>query len=1213
MRVRCAGIVFTAFMLMLTAGLLVGQGTTSSATGRVTDPTGAAIPGAVVVLTNQGTNRALTAQTTTAGIYVFDSIPVGTYTIAVSKTGFKAYSSSGNIVTIGQPTTVNVRLEVGAASQTVSVSAAAELVQTSSSGNLGNEVNQATIQQLPIVGTRGRNALNLDLYQPGVVQGGNTGGGVNVNGNRDRAWNFTLDGIGINEASAPGSNFSPVNTNPDSVSEFRVITSDFTAQYGNVSGGQVAMITRQGTNRFHGEGFEFYQTPSFNANNYFNQLDGLGRSDFVQNIYGGSIGGPIRKNRTFFFTNLQLLHAHESQVESTPVFTTSARQGLFRYVAGGRNGNAASAKPSVDAQGNVLPGVTVKTYNVAASNPQALTLDSAIQKTIAETPLPNDFSSNGDGLNLASFTWGAPETQKNVDFTTRVDEILNPQNMLFVRWYQGHQNTLGDIVNGGLPPFPGAPNVVDTYRTPKSLAVGWTSSVTPAITNQFVAGFTHFVFNFANPDPNFASNPAYTLGIVADPRQNYVGNARAINSPQVNDDLTWVHGAHTFKAGVSVQYTEHVDDRGSIGGFDAQPTIDFSTGVDPVSANAFGLPADIDPKVDLGNLKSTINVLLGRIGLMGQGFVSNANGTAYQPGGSIFNFESQFPQYEYYAQDTWHLRPNLVMDAGLRWEMLLPPQDPRHRILAPNQPFTVGSAATNSLAWAPGRPLYKSSNALLGPSIGFAWDPFGTGKTSVRAHYGIYYDPINTFSISSGVFENLVGLNFGAINTTYGQGGGLLRTGPPALSPPAGQTPVQLRQPPAFSAGQVTAIDPNWRPAEVAEWALSVQRQVVSNMVVSVNYVGNHASHLYGGYNANQVQLNSNGFLNAFNTVAAGGDSALMDQLLSADPKVPNGETGSQYVRATFGSQINLGSVGDLANRLGQIQVNGMGLPQASGLSPFFFYSLPQFAGGFFVLDSNDWSNYDALQVQLQRRMGTGLTFQAAYSFAKSRDTRSYDPTFTRVRTGNSQSASSTPFDINNRRLNYAPSDFDLRHSLQTEFVWNLPFGKGQRWGNAGGWMDRLVGGWTAANILTYTSGRPFTVYSGAFTFDGDVQSPANCSGCSGNEAHLHTDPVSGNRYIFTPQQIAQFSRPAPGALGNTGRNAFRLPNQFNTDLDLAKKVQITESDYLELRADATNLTNHPNYDLADSSTITSSVFGRMRNAVANTERRIQLGLKFYF
>ncbi|MBK9767074.1 MAG: Plug domain-containing protein [Chloracidobacterium sp.] len=194
---------------------------------------------------------------------------------------------------INQPSTINVALEVGDVSATVTVTGTAEVVQTSTSGNIGSTVEQRTLESLPIVGTRGRNPLDLLNFQPGVVFGGNTGGAVNVHGSRDRAFNFTLDGIDINESSAGGSNFTPLRPNPDSVQEFQIVTSNFTAELGRSSGAQVTLVTRSGTNEFHGNLFEYYQTPRFNAKSYPITIAGLPKEQFVQHIFGGSFGGPV--------------------------------------------------------------------------------------------------------------------------------------------------------------------------------------------------------------------------------------------------------------------------------------------------------------------------------------------------------------------------------------------------------------------------------------------------------------------------------------------------------------------------------------------------------------------------------------------------------------------------------------------------------------------------------------------------------------------------------------------------------------------------------------------------------------------------------------------------------------------------------------------------------------------------------------------------------
>ncbi|MGI8788631.1 MAG: carboxypeptidase regulatory-like domain-containing protein, partial [Pyrinomonadaceae bacterium] len=277
----------TFVFLFVGANNTFGQGTTSRLTGTVTDSTGAAVEGATVNLTNEGTGAVSTVQTGGNGSYTFDLIQPGTYQVAVEKQGFKKFVSTKNVVNVNQPATVNVGLEVGDVSAVVTVENAVEQVQTSSSGNLGSTIEQRTVESLPIVGVRGRNPLDLLNYQPGIVNGANTGGGVHVNGSRDRAFNFTLDGIDINESSAGGSNFTPLRPNPDSIQEFQVVTSNFTAELGRSSGAQVTFVTRSGTNRFRGSVFEYYQTPEFLANEYQSNLNGRPKAQFVQHIFGG--------------------------------------------------------------------------------------------------------------------------------------------------------------------------------------------------------------------------------------------------------------------------------------------------------------------------------------------------------------------------------------------------------------------------------------------------------------------------------------------------------------------------------------------------------------------------------------------------------------------------------------------------------------------------------------------------------------------------------------------------------------------------------------------------------------------------------------------------------------------------------------------------------------------------------------------------------------
>jgi hypothetical protein len=1198
-------------IVFLAASALFAQGTTSRLVGTVQDPSGAAVAGATVKLTNEGTSATFTTKASETGTYVFEALQSGSYTVEVDASGFKKFISRGNMVTIGQPTTVNVALEVGALTEQVEVSGSYEAVQTSTSTNIGNLLSGSVIRDLPIVGARGRNPINLVLVQPGVVEGANTGGGDHVHGARDRAWNFTLDGIDINETSAGGSNFAPLRTNPDSLAEFRVITSNISPEYGRNSGAQVAMITRSGTNQLHGTGFWFYRTPRLNANEWENNLNQLGKRKFVQNIFGGSVGGPIIHNRTFFFANVQLLRAVQTGTINRTVYTADARRGVLRYVKGGRNFPAGVANASVDAAGNVLPGVNIGTYNAVAADPDRIGLDSTIQRLTQRTPLPNNYT-NGDGLNTAYYTFSAAEQERQRDFVFKIDHIINSRNTVFARIAWGRQDTNCDQVNGGAPFFPGTDCVVNTFRDPRNLAFNWRANPTARLTNELVVGHNQFTFSFptVGQDINKVSlnGPVANPGTlpVAIPETFDVGNLRTLQTLQFVDNLAYFRGSHALKFGTNIRYQKHQDIRGSVASYDVTQNIDFSTGVNTVDPATFGIPTDINIAFDRPAFQRHINFLLGRVGSITRSFVAQGD----QFVSDVYNFTARFPEYDFYALDSWKVRKNLTVDLGLRWEIKLSPSDPEDRITHPDQLVTAGARPSNTLRWVTGK-LYDDSWKNLGPSIGFAWDPTGQGKTAIRANYRIAFDRINTFVLSSSVFQNLPGGTYGLVDTDYGQRGGRLPNAP-KLSPPSVK-PSELRQPPPFSSSGITVADPSTKTPTTHQWAFNIQREVARHTVVDINYIGRRAYHLFGAYNVNQADIFRNSFVNAFQTVKAGGESDLINRLTLADSRRGASETGSQMVRRLYADELALNSVAAIAGSLATRLQGGRSVTDLSGAGPFALIPFPQFSGGVRVIDSNDFSTYHALEAQIERRLHNGLAWQASYTFAKSLDNRSYDPAFTVVSTGNNQSASSTPFNINNRRLNYARSDFDRTHVLQTNWILEFPFGRGKRWGgSAGRAVDRIIGGWEIAGFLRLQSGRPFTVYSGSNTISNIVQTPANCSGCSRTDGEVFDDPGSGYKWYLNPGERARFSIPGPGELGNAGRNFLTGPGSFNLDFALLKRIRWTERCNLEVRADATNVTNTPTFGFP-TATFTSTLFGRIRDNVISGSRKIQLGAKINF
>jgi Carboxypeptidase regulatory-like domain len=1191
-------------MVLSAASWAAAQGTTSRVLGVVSDQTGAVVPGATVTLTNESTGVSFTTVTTGAGRYTFEAIQVGTYSLSVELQGFKKFVARGNAVNISEPTTVNVKLEPGGIEQQVEVRAATPIVQTGTSGNLGTTFDQKTIESLPIIGGRGRNPLDLVLTQPGVVSGANTGGGVHVNGARDRSWNYTLDGIDNNESSAGGSDFAPLRTNPDSIAEFRILTGNVTAELGRNSGGQVTMVTRSGTNTFSGSAYYFDRRPGYNANEWENNVQGLPKQNFTQEIPGFSIGGPIRKNNTFFFVNSQWLRLDRTVTVTNSVYTQQARQGIWRYSTTGRNRMAGVSGASVDAAGN--PIVPIGSYDITANDPQHRGMDPTIQALIGLTPLPNTFNVTGDGLNIAGYTWQSPEQERQHDWVTKIDHVFGPRQSAFVRIAKGYQNTYCDTVNGGLAPFPGVACLVNTTRDPYNVAANWRWNPGSNVVNEMVGGVNHFTFDFITPgaDP---SKVTFTPFQVTAPEDHEIGNLRTIDTYQFVDNLSYARGAHSLKFGTNVRYQRHTDNRGSVAGLDVAPWVDFSTGVNTVDPATFGIPGGVETQFDRPALQTGINTLLGRVGNISQGFVQR--GDVYAPGGTTFLFKAWFPELDFYAQDTWKPRANLTIDAGLRWELKLHPTNPNGLIRVPDQRVAVDAPPSNTLKWVPGD-LYKNDVNNLGPSVGAAWDPKGDGKSAVRANYRIAYDRINTFLLSSAIFQSIPGITTGAVNTSFGQAGGRLRDGLPPIAPTL--SPADLLQP-ATSSNSIRVVDPKFQSPLTHGWAISYQREIWGKTMIEVAYVGRRAQHLFGAYNVNQAEYNSNGFLAAFNAAKTGGESGLLDQLLGPDSRRLSGETGAAMLRRLFASSLQSNAVASVAASLGQRIQGGKTLPELAGLGPYFFFKYPQFLSstGVIVIDSNDYSRYHALETKLERRYGNGLGYFVGYTLSRSKDTRSYDPAFTVVSTANSQSASSTPFNIADRSLNYARSDFDRTHVLQGQIVWELPFGRGRRFAaNASAPLDAAIGGWQLAGQLVVESGRPMTVYSGSNTFSNVVQTPANCTGCDSSLGSVHEE--DGIVFYFTPEQRAKFTNPDPGQFSNVGRNFFRGPMFSNLNVTASKRTRIVGRQALEFRVDATNVLNHPSFGFP-TLTMTSATFGRIFNSVASSARQVQLGFKYSF
>jgi len=448
-------------------------------------------------------------------------------------------------------------------------------------------------------------------------------------------------------------------------------------------------------------------------------------------------------------------------------------------------------------------------------------------------------------------------------------------------------------------------------------------------------------------------------------------------------------------------------------------------------------------------------------------------------------------------------------------------------------------------------------------------------------------DRFATVLFGSFIFQNTPGNTVLGSNTAYGSGGGLLRNGLPSVAPTG--TPASLATPPSFSTNSLNVIDPALKFPKIHNWSLSFQREIFGGNVLEVNYIGKKATNLMGTYNVNQVAINGTlpgtgeTFLQAFNAVRANAayNSPLINLLFSGSTANNN---GTARFRALNGTGITQGSIGSLALAMSQQTCNatfvtaglctagqtGQRMLDITGFSSFF-QPFSQFTGGLFVIDSNDYSFYNGVEITLKRRMKSGLSYQLGYTWALSKDSRSFDPAFTTIATTgssgpNSQTAGNYPVDNYNRRANYAWSDFDRRHSLLGTYVYELPFGKGKAFGSdTPSALNYVISGWQVAGTLRITSGRPFTAYSGIITLSQTTGSFANCSSCTRDMGRL----VQGNfdnaanpllrNWWFDAAQRALFSQPNPGEAGNTGRNFFIAPEYWETDISLLRKFKITE------------------------------------------------------
>ena len=1147
---------FFAMLAVLTA---IAQVSTSRLEGTVQDSSGGVVPNARVEAVNVKTQARAAMQSDPEGRFLFPALPPGEYSLSVEAAGFRKAVRANLLLNVADTVTEIVSLEVGQVADTVVVEASTVRVQTADA-QVGRTV---VLQEIAMLPQLGRGPISLAVLSPGIQIDPSDSTFSHVNGTRQGSNNATLDGIEINDPVAPRLGLAMTANTSDTVAEFRIVTSGGKAEYGRNGGGQVEMITRSGTNEFHGGAWDYLRNTQLNANNFFNNQSGTARPNYIRNIFGGSFGGPMRKNKTFFFGSYEGGRTHQQVVRNRNVLTPEFKSGIFRW--------------------RLTAGAPIQSFNIPQNDPRGKGIDPMVKTLLARLPDPNN-NDVGDILNTAGYRFNAPSNSYNDQFTIRVDHELRANHRIFYRhsWFRSSSI---DTTNSAEARYPGDPDGTQGgHRAGWVVGSDWT--ISPTLLNEIRVGGQKTNSDFLRPRlheamlvPNLYTSP------IADPTDFAQG--RSLPFYDITDNVLKNRGKHALKAGANVRITQQYSWREDF----AWPVINLSrstfSNTPPASAGPNG--ATVINSTDRTRFENLYNDLLARVSDVQQRYYSDLN--TYYSGGTGRNRNFVYREFGLFVQDDWKLSRRFTINLGLRYDFMGVPyeRDGLQGSLDKVAQMTQASRVTD-FAVVKGGNYYNNDWNNFAPRLGFAWDLTGDGRTSLRGGTGIYYDRLINATLTPA--DALPGFQTDARPTPNANGGDVRASdGLPNLAPPSSI----LLTPATDRTTSVTQMNPNLRSGYVAQFNFGIQREIVRNTVVSVEYVGTHGVKLFMTNNYNQSRIYED-FLGAFNQLKAYRDNKT--PVPAANTLVRIFGSADAAVTAVGASNLDNNAVGTAANSLDQSSgtFNRYG---AAGLPQTYLRNFPQFSTAY--MGTNDGrSYYNSLQVGFRKRAGS-LKFDANYTYSKAVDNWANE--------GNGTSATSA-IDWFNLRLNRGLSDFDKRHSFNASFIYTLPVGRNHRFlGSSPRWVDTLLGGWNLGVLDFWQSGSRFSVSSGRGTGPGTAAAWANFSGDRGMGA---LDKRGDGVFLFTDAQKALFTYPEAGSIGTSGRNAFRGPRYFDMDTALSKGFRITESKVVIFRAEAYNLFNNVNFGTPGVTMATPTALGKFSSIIGNP-RIVQGALRFEF
>lgn len=1074
--------------LALSGATTYAQTVLGTILGTVTDSSGAVVRGAKVTVTQIATGLGRTGFTNDVGEYSFPQLPTGPYKVEAELTGFKKTQRSGVELRVEDVLRIDLILQVGQMTETVAVEATAPIVSTDSS-TLGGVVDNKTVTELPL---NGRDFNQLSLMVPGVNSGTSKGtatsasasSAMSVNGNRAQSNNFMIDGSDNNDLVV---NYYVLGISTEAIQEFKVQTSTYSAEFGRSPGGQVNVATRSGANDFHGVGYEYLRNADLDSKNFFAAPGPI--PAYKRNQFGGSLGGRIKRNKTFFFANYEGARIRQASPLVATVPTPAMKNGDFSALLAG-------SKPTViydPASLNNVNGVFVRTpfpNNVLSPNE----ISRVGTNLINLFPNPN----SGSTANSGTFVSDPTTVNDSNQYTGRIDHRFNENNSMFGRATHTHNDQLG--TSGSLILGGGTGYLYPTHNDYTQGAIDYTHLMGASMINEIRFAFNRLGSNQLTAPPGHimdytsqlgisGSSPAPVgFGLPAFTITGYSGLGNSTNQPQrrfdntfdTTESFSWTKGRHSLKFGADIRRFQlngliDASTRGSIT-FNPYYTAAVTTSSSGV----------VSPVTNTGN--AVADALLGFP-------YTSLIGVVFGGQKAIWTEELRTFAVDLFAQDDFRVRRDLTVNLGLRWEYDSPAID-KYNHLSNFDPSLPGGLL---LASPQHQNVYDVKWRQFAPRIGFAYTPFGP-KTVFRAGFGYFWD-VEVLNMTAAINGSAPFV----VQETFQQS----TTGVPNISLASPWSGVGTAPIPG-----AYLVETPYRNPYVMQWNFNIQQQLSPSLGLTVGYVGAKGTHLMMTYDDNAPQ-----------------PTPAFTQSLRPYP--------------TFGS-VSVDSPG--AN-----------------------------------------SNYNSLQISVEKRFSKGLAFMSAYTFSKSID--------------DSSSFSSTAIDVHDLALERGRSAFDTRHRWVSNYIWDIPYGHERSYGaSSPTFVNLLLGGWQMNGIFTLQTGIPVD--------------PAVGLQLSGTQTGTRPDvSCNPNDFAHTVNEwfnTACFSDNFAGRYGTSGRNIIIGPGTTDLDYAMLKKFSLgKEARFLQFRAEVFNIFNHPIFDNPNA-TFTSATFGKITSATANA-RQIQFALRLAF